>query len=92
MGIVVTVPEVPGMSVNIAMMPSPLPIAHQLRWPEKQRRVYRWLLERRPRHHDGGNGSADAMGLFSDGVSVGGSGTRRVKPRGERVPALHAGP
>ena len=75
-----TTPGATGTSINIAVLPSPLP---NWQWrPEKRRRVYRRLPERRPRHRGGRDGSAGAMVPSQNGGVACGSGTCRVRPGG----------
>ncbi len=73
-------PEAPGTSVNVNVLPSPSP--DRRRRPEKQRRVQRRPPERRPRHRGGRDGGAGAIVLSFDKGGVGGSGTRLVVPEG----------
>ena len=69
-----------GTIVNVAVLPSPSP--DRRRRPEKRRRVYRRLLERRPRHRGGRDGGAGAMVPSHDEGVACGSGTCRVRPGG----------
>ena len=65
-----------GTIINVAVLPLPSP--DRRRRPEKRRRVYRRLPERRPRHRGGRDGGAGTIGPSLDKGGTGGIGTRRV--------------
>ena len=76
-------PGAPETSVNIKVLPLPSPDRRQQQ-STKQRRVYHWWPERRPRHCGGCNGCAGAMGSSPDKGGVGGSFTCRIGPGGRQ--------